>query len=316
MIQPGDPVTADHTLPLVSVVMTTFNGEKFLRQQVDSLLQQDYPNIEFIFSDDCSTDSTPNILREYAADHSSIRLNFNVKNLGYVKNFETAIKLSRGEYIALCDQDDIWKPDRISRMMDQRDAADIVYCDSELINEAGQSLNRNISDIKNLGDYTSSLPFTIGNCASGHAMLMKKQFALRAMPFPDFLVHDWWLAFCASCEKGLKFIPLPLVQYRQHSANILGAVKPESGSRKKQKEREVQKIRLRMNAFHNRATAVNDPNTAVMRDMVKTYRSFSLANNFSRMTLFLRHRDAITAIKKRSPFRKTLFCLKMFFKVI
>ncbi len=100
--------------PLVSIAMTTYNGEKYLSAQLDSILNQTYKNLEIIICDDCSTDDTRQILTNYSKKDSRIKLFFNDKNLGYSKNFQKAISLCTGNFISLSDQDDIWIPEKIS----------------------------------------------------------------------------------------------------------------------------------------------------------------------------------------------------------
>ena len=93
---------------MISIAMATYNGEKFLRYMLDSILSQTYQDIELIICDDNSSDSTCLILKEYEKNNSRIKLYFNESNLGFIKNFEKAISLCSGDYIALSDQDDIW----------------------------------------------------------------------------------------------------------------------------------------------------------------------------------------------------------------
>ena len=110
-------VIQNKDLPLVSVVICTYNGEKFLREQLDSLLAQTYPLLEFIVSDDHSTDKTPAILKGYAEKDTRFRIFLHQNNCGPNKNFERAIQLANSDHIAICDQDDVWAPDKISLMM-------------------------------------------------------------------------------------------------------------------------------------------------------------------------------------------------------
>jgi len=101
---------------LASIAMCTYNGEKYLREQLDSLVAQDYPNLEIVIVDDCSTDSTPQLLEEYAGQHPNFTIHQNEQNMGFRRNFEKALKLCSGEIISLCDQDDIWFPNKISAL--------------------------------------------------------------------------------------------------------------------------------------------------------------------------------------------------------
>src|SRR5258706_11226368 len=141
-------------LPLVSLVIATYNGEKYLREQLDSIFNQTYSNLEVIAIDDCSSDFSVQILNEYASRHSNMTVFLNPSNLKHVKTFEKGISLTHGDYIGLCDQDDIWDVSKIEETMKAfDDGVLLTYCDSMFVDENGQSLGRKISDIKNLTDY-------------------------------------------------------------------------------------------------------------------------------------------------------------------
>ncbi|MFT4918317.1 MAG: glycosyltransferase involved in cell wall biosynthesis, partial [Zhongshania aliphaticivorans] len=99
-------------LPKISVAMCTYNGERFLAEQLDSILNQTYKNIELVVVDDVSTDGTLRLLDEYAARDGRIRVIRNSENIGFVRNFEKAMGACSGEFIALADQDDIWFPEK------------------------------------------------------------------------------------------------------------------------------------------------------------------------------------------------------------
>ena len=103
--------------PLVSVVLCTYNGEKFLYPQIDSIIAQTYPNLEIIIVDDASSDNTPFILEEYSRKDSRVKYHINSANIGYNKNFEKAFSLASADYIAISDQDDIWESNKIELMM-------------------------------------------------------------------------------------------------------------------------------------------------------------------------------------------------------
>lgn len=209
---------------LVSVVMATYNGEKFLRMQLDSVIQQSYSPIEIIAVDDCSTDNTVNILNEYAAQHNNFTVVINEHNLGYQKNFEKGFLLAKGDFIAPCDQDDIWLPNKIEKLLACIGSHAIAFCNSAFIDSDGNPLGQSIFDTKNLTDFNSPIMYTVGASAPGHAMLITKQVALDAMPFPTLVSHDNWLGFVATFYNSLKFLNEPLVLYRRHDTNVFGAM--------------------------------------------------------------------------------------------
>ena len=123
---------------MISIAMTTYNGEKYLREQLDSILNQTYKDFELIICDDCSTDSTVQIIKSYIDPR--IKLFINEKNLGFKKNFEKAIKLCTGEYIALSDQDDIWELDHLKILYDKINGADLICGNNLIFNQNGDSL--------------------------------------------------------------------------------------------------------------------------------------------------------------------------------
>jgi glycosyltransferase involved in cell wall biosynthesis len=302
---------------LVSIVVTTFNGERFLEKQLDSLCAQTYPNFEIIVVDDCSTDGTISILNRYAEKFSFITVHLNDQNLGYIKNFEKACLMAKGELISLCDQDDYWLPDKIKKLEAAIGDYPMIYCNSLLCDEELKSINEHISDRAVLKPITSCLEQAVFCRIYGHATLFTKQFFNAAYPFLTIIPHDWWLSYVATLNGGIQYLDEPLVYYRQHTSNIYGVVgsrrKKDPSIKKLEKRREISNIRARINAF---AAACPDSfvkEKKVLMALAKSYQSFSLANNLSRVYLFFRYHKLLLAVKKRSLLRKYLFCLKMFF---
>lgn len=207
--------------PLVSIALCTYNGERYLRQQMDSLLAQDYAPWELVVVDDASSDSTPEILASYAALDPRVRVYRNAENIGLQANFRRAFSQCGGALIAPCDQDDLWLPDKLSRLTRALDVAGsttmMAYCDSELVDEDGTPLGRRISDKLVLADIEDPAGFAFCNCVSGHAMLFRRELLDRALPFPDEVFYDWWLAFVAASVSRIVYVDAPLVRYRQHS---------------------------------------------------------------------------------------------------
>ncbi len=311
-------MTGSSQYPLVSVVMATYNGESFLLQQVDSVLAQDYPNIELVVTDDGSSDGTVKILEHYAAKDIRVRVYHNEVNIGYVRNFEKGLLLAKGDYLAPCDQDDIWLPNKISYLMERMGDNDIIYSNSTLIDSHGDSLHKNLSDIKHLLSFDDPLTYAIGNTAPGHGMIITRSLVQRCIPFPTMIPHDYWLGFVATCRMPLKYVAIPLVLYRQHTQNVFGAVKAAEGKRKKKKFSRPEKfdqIRERMQLLYEKCPDTLTEQKEVFRKLVESYRSFSLPNNYQRMMLFFRYRHKILAYKNKPGYRKWLFCIKMFYKI-
>ncbi|MEP6750218.1 MAG: glycosyltransferase family 2 protein, partial [Bacteroidota bacterium] len=207
-------------VPLVSVVMATYNGERFLEEQLNSIINQTYPAIEIIVVDDGSTDNTLETLKKYAGRYNNIKLYFSEGNLGYIKNFEKGCRLATGAYISFCDQDDVWSLDKTSLLMNAIGDYPMIYCDSELVDGTLKSLHKKHSDHKNLRAYDNCLYFTTDNCVGGHALIMKKEIFSYADPFPVEMPYDLWCAFVATFYGGIQYFNQSLVKWRQHENNV------------------------------------------------------------------------------------------------
>ncbi|MBN8719431.1 MAG: glycosyltransferase family 2 protein [Sediminibacterium magnilacihabitans] len=309
-------------LPLVSVVMATYNGERFIGAQLNSILEQTYPNLELIIVDDGSTDGTANLLKQYAERFNNIRLFFNEQNIGYVRNFEKGMLLAAGDFLALSDQDDIWDKQKLRLLMQEIGDHPVVYCNSELIDYNGNLTGKKLSDIKRLGDFDDCLSFLVGNSAPGHAMIIRRSLVRASVPLAPMIPHDHWLGFVATLTGKIKFVDKVLVQYRQHNANVFGAAKvkaegePVPAKKKKPgKETELAQIRERMRLQYEKCPESLVNEKKILADVMQSYQDFSLMNNFKRMILFFRYNRRILAYKRRNQLRRWLFCLKMFYKI-
>ena len=315
--QQNDNYLTASVLPMISIVMATYNGSLYLKEQMESVVAQSYPNIEIIIVDDCSTDNTIEIVKSFQLRYPLIKIFSNPTNLGYIKNFEKGCLLATGEFIALCDQDDYWHTDKIKKMQAAIEHYPLIYCDSALCDESLKPLGVNISDRGNCRDYDNCLQQAIFCRIYGHATLIRKDFLLNAIPFLEVIPHDWWLCYMATFYGGMKYLDEPLASYRQHSANIFGAVGGKSREHNKinkaEKNRlEMKRIRIRIKSFYDKCPKELIKEKDVLKRLMKSYESFSLLNNFNRMMLFFRYQDQLLASKKRSAVRKYLFCFKMF----
>ena len=311
-------MTQEEKGPLVSVVMATYNGGKYLTLQIESIIQQDYRNFELVIVDDCSSDNTQEIINKYSAEHSYIRVVTNEKNVGYIKNFEKAMLLASGSLIALSDQDDIWDKRKLSVLVSCLGSHEMVYCNSTLIDEEGKPVGKILSDIRHQLSFTDPLMLAIGSTVHGNTMLFKKEVVERCIPFPLVCAHDFWLAFIAACKGEIKYIDQSLVLYRQHRENVFGIIKVEDSEKSKQKEKnqeEIMKIRKRMSLQYRNCPDTLFPQKEVFKNLNESYTSFSLKNNLLRMSLFFKYRDIFLAYKNKTSIGRLLFCFKMFYKV-
>ncbi len=207
--------------PLVSIAMATYNGEKYLQEQLDSIYNQTYKNIEVIVTDDCSTDGTVEILERYAASHG-LKYYVNEWNLGFVKNFERALSHCHGEYIALADQDDIWLSEKLETLMDKIGSNMMIHSDCAVIDGEGKIISPAWKRENGYMIHTNNLLFK--NVVTGCTVLLHKTLLRKALPFPEGLTyHDWWLALCAAEGNKLVYTRDCLTYYREHAAQNTGS---------------------------------------------------------------------------------------------
>lgn len=209
--------------PLVSVVVCTYNGEKYLTEQLSSLESQSYKNIEFICSDNNSTDSTKQILINWCKKQET-RNFFTCEELGLNKNFYSAISKASGEYIMFSDQDDIWLSDKVEKLVtfhEENPDASMVYCLSKEfsgLEQPGYSAKKSGSNYLEGTDIRKTMltSFTLG-----HNICIKRDILLKLTPSPDETVaYDWWITVSAMCLGPIKCLPEVLTLWRKHKSNI------------------------------------------------------------------------------------------------
>jgi len=198
---------------LVSIAMATYNGENYLKEQLDSIFNQSYKNIEIIVCDDCSSDKTVAILAEYKKKYG-LKYYINKNNLGFKRNFEKAISLCSGDFIALADQDDIWIENKIEVLVKEIGENSLIHSACSLIDENSKEISS--LWIKQDDFKYSFAKFIFGNTVTGCTVLFKKELLKDFSPIPSGeKYHDCWLALLATKMNGIVYCDKPLVKYRQ-----------------------------------------------------------------------------------------------------
>lgn len=213
----------------VDILLTTYNTKiDYLKAQIDSILNQTYKNFNLIISDDCSpNEEVRTVLKEYEKKDNRISLYFQNINLGCTKSFEFLLNNSTSEYIAFCDHDDIWYPNKVEESIKalKEKNVDLVYCDANQIDENGKMLHESYLKYKKLPEIngkdnilTFSRPVAIG-CSQ----MITKQVKDKMLPFTEnTFAHDCHSIYIASKLKGVYCINKPLMGYRIHQNNIFG----------------------------------------------------------------------------------------------
>ena len=219
----------------ISIALCTYNGAVYLPEQLSSLLSQERLPDEIVVCDDHSTDATFDILRAFAADTPfPVILNVNNDRIGSTQNFERAISQCSGDIIFLADQDDVWLPEKLRCLEDVfrgDPAVGAVFSDAELVDHKLTPLDRRLSEVMRFGRTEQALLQTREaprvlmrrNVVCGATMAFRERFREFVLPIPECWVHDGWIAFLIAAVSRLVYVSSPLIRYRQHGRNQLGA---------------------------------------------------------------------------------------------
>lgn len=234
----GDSMGGE-AMPTISVAMCTYNGARWVAEQVRSIFAQDVAIDEFIVSDDASADDTLAIIeREVAAaGHSAVlRIIRNQTPLGVTANFEQALLATTGEFVALSDQDDRWQAGRLSRALavfDADPAATLTFGDARIIDGDGEPTGAALfatlgvsADERARVEAGRALDALLRrNLVTGATVLLRRELIDRAVPFPIDWVHDEWLAVVAALTSRVAIVPGDVIDYRIHGGNQIGVAR-------------------------------------------------------------------------------------------
>ena len=219
----------------VDIILPTYNGEKFIKEQIESILNQSHKNIRLLISDDCSTDGTIEILKKYKEKDNRIELYVQTKNLGVVKNIEFLLQKVTSNYYMLSDQDDYWLPEKVEKSLEKlkQNNADIVFGDLEVVDEKLKTIYPSFNDFMKLtrkikNNQNSYKLNYLYNCITGCTILAKKQTIEKIIPIPTqskYLIHDHWIGIITSLNGKIAYMPEKYIKYRQHGNNQIGTTK-------------------------------------------------------------------------------------------
>jgi len=236
--------------PCVEVLLSTFQGEAYLREQVDSVLGQSYANFRVLARDDGSTDGTPRILERYAAENPGVfKLLRDARgNLGAAGSFAALLEQCRAPYVMLCDQDDVWQPDKVAvaletmRELEQRKpprTPALVFTDLCVTDEGLNTLHASFWEWRGIRPEQATLNRLLAeNIAPGCTMMLNAALRERALPvYEGAVMHDYWLILVAALTGAVGAVERPTVLYRQHGANALGVHGKWTGGRVRERRR-------------------------------------------------------------------------------
>ncbi|MGO2764372.1 MAG: glycosyltransferase family 2 protein [Pseudolactococcus laudensis] len=214
----------------INIVMSTYNGEQFLAEQIDSIQQQKFKDWQLLIRDDGSSDQTPEIIKSFVAqDPRIVFINeHDRENLGVIKNFFTLIKHDKADYYFFSDQDDVWLEDKLETMLAAaRQYPDqlplMVYTDLCVVDQNLQVMNQSMIRSQSHHANTELVQELTENTVTGGVAMINHALAEQWRTLDNIIMHDWYLALLATAIGKLVYIDQPGELYRQHDNNVLGA---------------------------------------------------------------------------------------------
>lgn len=214
----------------VNILMSTYNGQQFLAEQIRSIQEQTFSDWTLLIRDDGSSDRTKDLLHDFARQDSRIRL-IDVeeqKNLGVIKSFHRLVQYEKADYYFFSDQDDVWLPDKLEVSLQEArfyptDQPLMVYMDLTVVNQDLQVMTESMIRSQSHHANTELVQELTENTVTGGVAMINHALAELWSGTEDILMHDWYLALLASALGKLVFIDKPGELYRQHADNVLGA---------------------------------------------------------------------------------------------
>lgn len=221
----------------VDILLATYRGERYLSEQIQSILAQTHPYIRLLARDDASDDKTPSILQEFAERYpDKIQILPSIKNLGIRGNFSELMKHSTADYMLFADQDDKWHPTKVEdslkflKEMERKYGKEtplLAHSDLSVVNGNLELISSSFWHYSYLNPHLDALNRLLAqNVVTGCATIFNRALCKVAWPIPDEAVmHDWWMALVAKAFGQIEPLPIPTILYRQHSSNDTGAKK-------------------------------------------------------------------------------------------
>jgi len=202
---------------ICSVVLATCQGERFIGEQLDSIVSQLSPTDEIILSDDASSDGTLNAVRQRG--DARIRILANRERVGYIRNFQRAIDQVRGEYVFFADQDDVWLPGKVDSICSALRKRPFAASDAIVVNEKLEQLHQSYFELREARAFSWPAIFLRPRII-GATMSCRKDYLQTLLPLPSQIPHDFWLTLNAAWDESLEIIHTPLILYRRHAAAL------------------------------------------------------------------------------------------------
>lgn len=266
---------------MIDILLASYNGEKYIAEQIDSILNQTYKDWFLYIKDDCSTDNTVKIIMDYEKEYKDkIKVILSDKPSGSAKNnFFSMFEYSNSDYIMTCDQDDVWLPDKIEITLEGMKEAEqennsipiLVHTDLKVVDENLNVFSDSLFKMQNLDNERYKLNYLLTqNIVTGCTVMANKALLNHTKINPnDAIMHDWWMALIAASLGKIVFIDKATVMYRQHERNSVGA----------KNVRSIDYIKVKISNIDNIKKSIKD--TYVQADkLLEAIGAFINSNNY------------------------------------
>lgn len=294
----------------IDILMATYNGEKYIEEQVLSLVNQTYSNWQLLIRDDGSTDKTLEILeRLEKADNRIKILRDNKKNLGFNGNFEKLMKNSNSNYLMFCDQDDIWDKEKVEKTynvmlkFEKEFEPILVHSDARIVDEKLNIIEEFF--VKKRAKHKGLRTVLFSNCVQGCTIMINRYLKDKALPFITSMPYDYYLALLAEMLGERVFMDESLMYYRQHVGNVIGTSKNEGkddGKTSKTLEISMKSKNEIIKVIDNYSHILEPKRNKVIRDYISIYNNkntiYRIFLILKRRYVFYRKKDILELIKK------------------
>lgn len=288
---------------MVAILLAVYNGEKYLKEQIESILSQSFTDFKIIIRDDGSTDSSPAIIESYCKDFPQKIFVLSGKPTGSAaKNFAALLEVCDEEYIMFCDQDDVWLPDKIEKTLAAMKEAEtggqipvLVHSDLKVVDQNLSVISPSFFDFQQLKQGRVTLPrLLVQNYVTGCTVMINRALKEKCGKIPDnCIMHDWWLALVAILFGKLICIEQATMLYRQHADNQVGAKASYGISFIKRKLATLDKVRENYNATYSQARLLLDSYKNSMdassREIIEKYCSMQSMRKCNRIRIMRRY---------------------------
>ena len=223
--------------PFIDILMATYNGERFVGEQIDSIQRQTWKKWRLLVSDDCSVDGTLDVVRRYAAGDDRIRIiSENVKHGGAKENFFALMGYSDAPYCMFCDQDDVWLPEKVEKTLnivkrleaESPDSPVLVFTDMKVVDGELNVVDGSFERFSAIDPARTAFPQVVAQSLGAGCTMMGnatvRDAALRIEKVDDVIMHDWWVSLIAAAFGSIGYLDEPTSMYRQHGMNEIGAL--------------------------------------------------------------------------------------------